>query len=96
MHPRGEQLYAGRDANGRPYMTVDEYSTVAAALNLFRLLNSYKETGRSTSSTRLAFGWIDTWWRDNVVQPRSKRLETSKDRRPHLAKQDWLLKSVRA
>lgn len=80
-----EDLYKGA-------MPLDEYADVAAVLNLFRLLNDYKEAGHiDEAETRAAFGWIYCWWWRNVIEPYSIGLEGDPDWEPHITRRDWLL-----
>jgi hypothetical protein len=80
-----EALYKGA-------MPLDEYADVAAVLNLFRLLNEYKEAGHIDEvEARAAFGWIYDWWWKNVIKPYSTGLEGNPDWQPHITKRDWLL-----
>jgi hypothetical protein len=81
-----EDLYKGA-------MPLNEYADVAAVLNLFRLLNDYKESGHiDEDEARSAFGWIYCWWWRRVIAPYSVGLEHDPDWGPHIAKRDWLLK----
>jgi hypothetical protein len=76
-------------------MTVDQYSDVAAVLNLFRLLNSYKEAGDiDADEARRSFGWIYSWWWTKVIEPYSKGLTNDPDWMPHLKKHEWLLEGT--
>jgi hypothetical protein len=80
-----EDLYKGA-------MPLAEYADVAAVLNLFRLLNDYKEAGHIDEiEARAAFGWIYAWWWKNVIEPYSIGLESNPDWQPHITKRKWLL-----
>jgi hypothetical protein len=79
-----EDLYKGA-------MSIEEYADVAAVLNLFRLLDDYKNANRiNADEAKKAFGWIYKWWWDNIVEPRRHGLENNADWAPHITKRDWL------
>jgi hypothetical protein len=72
-------------------MAIEHYADIAAVLNWFRLLNSYKEAGDiDVSEARRAFGWMYKWWWTNVLEHYSKGLDSDPDWQPYLKKHDWL------
>jgi hypothetical protein len=78
----------------RGAMELETYTDVASVLNLFRLLNSYKESGDiDADDARRAFGWIYKWWWTKVIQHYSRGLTEDPDWAPHLKKHEWLLES---
>jgi hypothetical protein len=80
-----EDMYKGA-------MSIEEYADVAAVLNMFRLLDEYKEAGHiDEAEAREAFGWIYGWWWKNVIEPYSVGLTNDPDWQPIISKRDWLL-----
>lgn len=76
----------------REAMGIEAYADVAMVLNLFRLLNSYKEADIiDPNDARRSFGWIYKWWWEKIIQHYSQGLQDDPDWAPHLKRHDWLL-----
>jgi hypothetical protein len=70
----------------------EDYADVAVVLNLFRLLDDYKNAGHIDEvEARKEFGWIYTFWWEKVISVHSAGLENNPDWGPHIKRRDWLL-----
>jgi hypothetical protein len=99
LYPIESSIYKEKNFQDlyRGEMEIEIYADVASVLNLFRLLNSYKEAGDiDVTEARRAFGWIYTWWQTKVITHYSKGLENNPDWAPHLKKHEWLMEGLQS